>query len=549
MQPPQPIPVGITIAYKKQAGGILREKPISNKSTKQTKGTQLQVFIDSALIYAVCLILPSILGYAYQCYVLLRQNNSIAKPDQWTQLSDILLCDQSDSYFWSSVTSMSHYMGWCPPPQEMEIYSNDIFAWSDSFSITVFSIVITILRIMIVHWYVPLEDAQELETMVRCKSMHLLSSDYVVTPVGTPVRPRRLISTTGTTTLGVPNLEQPDGSSSAPPSVHLETIGTGEPNTGETKEDNFGDFDDDQLMAKLAAASDEGDKQQASSRMYAGPRYATALFRLFYSASAVVIALVFFRTADFWPWYVFGRGDSSQCWDLSGGLAMAMDSDFDQRNIYLKQYFLWQASYHWHSAAFHILSMLILTLHPTKHAPQRFLSLQKGTTIYIRRLFQHSLAVALIGIAYVFSSLRRLGAIGLFAFDVSSCCLHFLQLCMNAPEGSRLSQSTTIAVVFWVFVVPTFILARFAVWPAIWYSAAYESSAWLLQLEKTLWPGSAAMIRYAIHFLMAALEILSVVYFQRLFNHAHVKRMLSLGCKSPASSDTPRKQLFTAQDS
>jgi TLC domain len=215
-------------------------------------------------------------------------------------------------------------------------------------------------------------------------------------------------------------------------------------------------------------------------------------------------------------------------------LAVAVDSDFDQRNFYLKQYFLWQASYHWHSAAFHILSMLILLLHPTKHAPHRFLTLQKGTTLYLRRLLQHALAVALIGIAYIFSSLRRLGAIGLFAFDVSSCCLHLLQLCINAPstaeKDSRRRRTSTIArLVFWLLVVPSFVLARFVIWPAIWYSATFESSDWLRQLEKTLWPGSAALIRYAIHGLMAALQVLSVIYFHRLFHHDHLRRVLNLG--------------------
>jgi hypothetical protein len=45
---------------------------------------------------------------------------------------------------------------------------------------------------------------------------------------------------------------------------------------------------------------------------------------------------------------------------------------------------------------------------------------------------------SLIATVYVFSSLRRLAAIGMFAFDVSSWFLHPLQICMNAPGHESL---------------------------------------------------------------------------------------------------------------
>jgi hypothetical protein len=68
----------------------------------------------------------------------------------------------------------------------------------------------------------------------------------------------------------------------------------------------------------------------SKKRLYAAPRYATALFRLLYSTVTAGIALIYFRGANFWPWYVMGHGSTVKCWDLSGGMSVGMDSDFDQ---------------------------------------------------------------------------------------------------------------------------------------------------------------------------------------------------------------------------
>jgi len=69
------------------------------------------------------------------------------------------------------------------------------------------------------------------------------------------------------------------------------------------------------------------------------------------------------------------------------------------------------------------------------------------------------------------------------------------------------------------------------IWPAIWYSAAFESSFWLTQLENTLWPGSAALLRNIIHFFMATLLSSSVVYFRRLLAHPQLQAFLGKGTK------------------
>ena len=281
--------------------------------------------------------------------------------------------------------------------------------------------------------------------------------------------------------------------------------------------------------------------------IYAAPRYATAIFRLLYCTITAGIALLYFRHADFWPWFVFGTGrGTKQCWDLSGGITVGgMDSDFDQHNAVLKRYFLWQASYHIHSTTFHFLLSMIFLFYPfvsststadadettlTPSSPaKRLRGIKRGSDAYVRSFIQHLLSVVLIAVAYIFSSLRRLGAIGLFAFDVSSWSLHLLQICINAPDDSYLwyllppkyqkERGTFIRGLYLFLVIPSFVIARFIIWPALWYSVAYESQSWLKQLEMTLWPGSALVLRIIMHTLMLILHCVSLLYLRRLLSH------------------------------
>jgi len=308
----------------------------------------------------------------------------------------------------------------------------------------------------------------------------------------------------------------------------------------------------------------------SSTSLYAAPRFATAVFRLCYSIVASIMAWYWFHNADFWPWYVGGTQDwastwsklqavadgnhqawvwltgssaTKHCWDLSGGLTVGMDADFDHRNTSLRRLFLMQASYHVHSGAFHLLSLAMLIYRRMKVSKAKkgatMSSNQKprrpsfvfydaaGTSAYFRSLFQHLLALLLIGIAYVFSSLRRLAAIGMFAFDVSSCFLHLLQICINAPPASALSRPVVVQSVYRYLVLPTFVVTRFGVWPLLWYSAVFESKEWLRQLENTSIQGTARVMRGIFHVWMAAAMALTVVYFRRLFTHEHLKRFLS----------------------
>jgi hypothetical protein len=301
---------------------------------------------------------------------------------------------------------------------------------------------------------------------------------------------------------------------------------------------------------------DDAHHQQRRERRklsYAAPRYATAIFRLFYCTITAGIALLYFRHADFWPWFVFGTGrGTTNCWDLSGGITVGgMDSDFDKHNTVLKRYFLWQASYHVHSTTFHFFISIIYLCYPfvttastndtgsnlAAESPsassvstpsKRLRGIKRGSRAYARSFTQHVSSVVLIAVAYMFSSLRRLVAIGLFAFDVSSWSLHLLQICINAPDDSylwyvlpprhRTKKEAIIRGLYRYLVLPSFVIARFMIWPALWYSLTYESQSWLRQLEMTLWPGSALLLRCIMHALMIILHGLSILYLRRLLS-------------------------------
>jgi hypothetical protein len=249
-----------------------------------------------------------------------------------------------------------------------------------------------------------------------------------------------------------------------------------------------------------------------------------------------MIALVYFLDADFWPPAVGGRGSTKNCWDLSSVGAAVMDSDFDQRNTVLRRYFLVQASYHFHSGAFHVLAALLLwfvsssSKNKEKTRPKFLGFIPAGmlTIQNVQSLFQHCFAVGLIAGTYLFSSLRRLGAIGMFAFDLSSLFLHLLQLCINAPLRShRVSPSWT-RILYRGLVVPAFCYSRFYVFPfVIAYSALEESQDWLRQLENMLVPGSAKIIHGVFVVSFCLLMVMNFVYVRRLIYHPHVGEALN----------------------
>jgi hypothetical protein len=646
-------PVGVTIALQRKQKG-LKEQPqgifaatlsrsespssssragSSSKSNSTTKKTlsspspTWRIFVEGATLYAVCLILPTALGFFLRFYddpswwqrkvvldVYQEANWSSFVYDQ----TAYYLCPSHESTVVNLLGLDAYHQWWCPAQAGPGAYGKNSTTfnvlspdadWTDFGMVALLSITLAVIRFIIVGQLVhPYQDGTKLEALVRCKSIHLLGSEYsaTLTPHGTP-RPSLILTTTS---LAARHNEHQDGVRVGTPvtttttthaaqqasSLVISSLAHGSatnnnPRRGYSQdhlqENDYGLGLDEQSdcgsassaaaaavtpsyvpsSADTAAASgwmtpprrqhaDNNDDDYAimqsmqqlsqqlddspgsvtheealpavvsSGRLYAAPRYATAVFRLVYCTTTVILALYWFRDANFWPWYVGGHGATQKCWDLSGGLTLGMDSDFDQRNAALRQYFLWQASYHWHSGAFHLMSMMILLLHPKHYEQRRFLSLKTTTSAYVRSLVQHVLSLALIATVYVFSSLRRLAAIGMFAFDVSSWFLHLLQSCINAPDGSRWKKPTTVARIRSWLVIPSFVVARFMIWPAVWYSLQVESKQWLVQLENMLMPGSALAMRCIFHFWMILLMGSTVVYFRRLLDHPHLQRIL-----------------------
>lgn len=197
----------------------------------------------------------------------------------------------------------------------------------------------------------------------------------------------------------------------------------------------------------------DGQELQDTDRLFTAPRYATAVFRLLYCIGSCTCALVWLRDASWFPVAVGGSGATRNCWDLKGGVCVESDSvDFDQHNAVLRKYFLVQASYHFHSWTTHWVSLFVLWW-----CGQSIVSIRKSMVSYWRALLQHLLALAMIGACYFFSSLRRLGAIGIFALDVSSLFVHLLQLCINAPTDSWLHDPQVIAWIHRGLVIPIFL--------------------------------------------------------------------------------------------
>ncbi|OEU18867.1 hypothetical protein FRACYDRAFT_237150 [Fragilariopsis cylindrus CCMP1102] len=294
--------------------------------------------------------------------------------------------------------------------------------------------------------------------------------------------------------------------------------------------------------ARRSSQNNSSKNEPTGDRIYAAPKYATAVFRLIYCLVSCLIGLRYFGSANFWPPALGGTGNTRNCWDLSSvGVTNIVDSDFDSSNTVLRRYYLIQASYHVHSAAFHLLTSILLwfvsksSKNKQESSPRflGFIPIGMFTLYNVQIFFQHIFLLVLIFGTFLFSSTRRLGAIAMVAFDASSLFLHLLQLGINAPhETSKQrrigawfysSRKSVILILHRFLVIPSFCYARFYVFPfVVCYSALEESQDWLHQLENMLIPGTAKFIHglFVIAFLLFLL--LNLTYFWRLLNHPHV---------------------------
>ena len=380
--------------------------------------------------------------------------------------------------------------------------------WTDVGIIAVLSLSLAMIRIGIVHWVGGMSGSLQVEAMVRCKSIQLLSSSYQDSL--TPTHQRK--------TVRLDPLDMP------PPIMMMPTLTiTRSDSWLELAGNTWGQVTDqvEQTWEVVRRSSALG-----VQRLHAAPRYATAVFQCLFSAWMILLALVWFRTSNFWPPLLGGHGSTENCWSLKGGVALDESYDFDELDAKLKFYFLVQASYHLHSGAFHILAKSILWYHQQKSPTPRLQS-PKSYTSYWRSLLQHSIALLLILGSHLFSATRRLGAIGSFCLDVSSIVLHGLQVCINHP---RPFAPTVLQHLHRWVVIPIFVLMRFYMWPCcVWYSAAFESKAWLQQMESTMIPGMAKAMYLLFHILTLALLSLNLILMKRLLYHPHVKKLMEEG--------------------
>ena len=585
--------VGVSLALRQQErllrssreGRMKRREESPNSDTTNNsnckgkkrigkKSSSLEVLIEGASIYAICLFLPATLHKLSGWYQTSWETNGIFRQ----------FALQACSSSWLSGFK------WCirntQPKSAMSVLAPDAGV-SDVAIVVILCVVMAMLRLTLVHFLVPnYNQPKRLEALVRCKSIHLLSSSYpgTVTPRSSTKNKTLNLDHAGLflsipalpgTQAGKPNLDS-DGA------LEPKRLFDNSPNQGassevrETSEDNEFDLgmsldnDDEQvgqqgnawqdidlssapavsagIMTSSSALSLQALLHQAtpmtpvprrdslshgeeqSERIFAAPKYATACFRMMYCSVSCTIALIYFKDADFWPPAVGGRGSTKNCWDLSSVGAAVMDSDFDHHNAVLRRYYLVQLSYHFHSGAFHILAALLLWfVSSTKSGraqSQNHSIFPSGMwTIHnLQSLFQHCFAVGMMTFSYLFSSLRRLGVIAMFAFDLSSWFLHLLQMTINEPKQKRRISPFWIKILHRAFVIPAFCYSRFYIFPfVIGYSALEESQSWLRQLENMLVPGTARYIHGIFVVSFCLLMVMNVVYARRLFYHPHVK--------------------------
>ncbi|KAL7535334.1 hypothetical protein ACHAWF_005139 [Thalassiosira exigua] len=305
--------------------------------------------------------------------------------------------------------------------------------------------------------------------------------------------------------------------------------------------------------------------------LFSAPRHATATFRLLYTTSSCMVALILFRSAEFWPRHVFGshpRANTRECWDLSGSISALgfLDDDYDSRNGALKYFFLAQAAYQLHSLCFHVVSMLLLLLYggggaegsaeemtgwigrivdrlwgrlsglrhrqtdmqqrQPREESMRLISMKTSTQSYIRPMLEHIVVLALLVGAYLFSGLRRLGAVGIFTLELSSVFLQLLQVCIYAPEGSHWRRPEVVLFVHRTLTVPAFVYCRLVVLPfVLWRSALFESQEWLENIEKVFSPGWDERLYIMFNGSLCVIFALNLVLFRRLLFHPHLREI------------------------
>lgn len=264
---------------------------------------------------------------------------------------------------------------------------------------------------------------------------------------------------------------------------------------------------------------------------------ATAMFRGLYCSCSCIWAYVRFSSADFWPiWVGGGRpGQTTKnCWDLSGSV-VSIDSGRLHFDHHLRYFFLVQIAYQLHSLWFHVLTLSLQAYflsntnsNGNDNSSSKRATMKLSMVTYWKPLLGHLVHSLLLWGSFVFSGLRRLGAIGIFALDFSSAMLQLLQLCIHAPSTSWWRKPHVIRTVHSTIVIPSFIYGRIGiVGLLVGHSAALESFDWIHQLDQALGGSSGIMMIFYIFFnsLLFLATIMNILYLRRLLYHPQVKKL------------------------
>jgi len=544
----------------------------------RSKHSSLWELAGAMFVYGMCISLPTILGVmvrVYQnTYIFGGGNDSLNQTtSSWASsfsLSSTPIIEPKTPWYRRSSSSTSNSSYQTNNDETQTSYSNVFLtvlqrwaaaylqtntALSDVQFVIMTSLVLALFRVLLIHFLVPKYIAptrgnsissayvpSSVRNLVRCKSTHLLSateyhfdtmSNFNTTePMGDGgivASPRRF----GRDLSSVPQM-LPEGMPLIPDIMNKD--GTPASRTPSI------------LQPKHNTSRHHQPKQPRKLR--SAPRYATAIFRFSCCTLSTTWAILHFHGANFWPASVGGTNPTAQtknCWDLSGsvagfglngvssvGMKYSLDDDFDHQNSSLRYFFLGQASYQMHSLCFHALSMVLLALYGSRGSwsgggcGSFFASVRTSMKSYIKPIAEHLLSITLIMSSFLFSGTRRLGAIAIFALETSSLFLQLLQICINAPIGSRLRRPRTIRIVHRFLTIPVFVYCRFFVVPfVVLYSAVVESKDWIRQIERAMAPGCGALIYYFFNGLLLVVVGLTFVHMRRLLFHPHVRQILS----------------------
>lgn len=75
----------------------------------------------------------------------------------------------------------------------------------------------------------------------------------------------------------------------------------------------------------------------------------------------------------------------------------------------------------------------------------------------------------------------------------------------------------------------------------MYYSAIFESKDWLLQMERTLFPGAAQGMKMIFHAYLLVSVLLNLVAFRRLLFHPHLHSVTSKGNLAGSSSEAEQR--------